>query len=108
MSRVRVLDDREAIALPEHLLTSIGFTGLDPWLFFTRKVYGFPVYRIVSESAGAVDGWLALVQVRHPVFGRYLATSPFGSYGGFAYGSNEARDNLLETARGLSHDLGAD
>jgi hypothetical protein len=35
-----------------------------------------------------------------------LTTSPFGSYGGFAYLSIAARDALLEKAQALANDLG--
>jgi FemAB-related protein (PEP-CTERM system-associated) len=106
MSQVRILREDESISLPESLLPSIGFVGLDSWMFFTRKVYGFPLYRIVSQSDNGIDGWLALVHIKHPIFGNYLATSPFGSYGGFGYADNAVRDGLLDKARELATDLG--
>lgn len=105
MSSVRILGERESVALPEALLPVIGFVGLDLWMFFTKKMYSFPVYRIVSESNNEIDGWLALVHVKHPIFGNYLATSPFGSYGGFGYTANQVRDALLDKARELARDL---
>jgi FemAB-related protein (PEP-CTERM system-associated) len=106
--QARILQADESISLPESLVRSAGFVGLDPWLRFAHQVYGFPVYRIVSQRKDEVDGWMALVRVRHPVFGDYLITSPFGSYGGFAYSSVTARDVLLDKARGLANDLGVD
>jgi len=105
MNVVRTLGANESVTLPAALLPLIGFVGLDAWMFFTKKVYGFPVYRIVSQADDEVNGWLALVHVKHPVFGNYLATSPFGSYGGFGYRSNSVRDGLLEKARELAKDL---
>jgi len=107
-SKIRVLREDESIALPESLACAIGFVGLDSWLQFVQKVYGFPVYRIASEERNAVNGWLALVRVKHPVFGNYLTTSPFGSYGGFAYSSLTSRDALLEKARRLGNELGVE
>lgn len=101
----RLLREDESIALPESLACAAGFVGLEPWLSFVHTVYDFPVYRIVSEARKAVDGWLALVRVKHPVFGDYLTTSPFGSYGGFAYSSLASRDALLEKARVLGNEL---
>lgn len=105
MNSVRVLGENETVSLPEHLLPSIGFVGLDSWMFFTRKVYNFPVYRIVSQSDNGINGWLALVYVKHPIFGNYLSTAPFGSYGGFAFASKEVRDMLSDRVRELSDSL---
>jgi len=104
----RILKEDETIALPECLARAVGFVGLDPWLKFVHTAYGFPVYRIVSQLEDEVDGWLALVRIRHPLFGDYLTSAPFGSYGGFAYSSTASRDALLENARGLANDLGVE
>ena len=106
--QIRILGDGESIVIPESLARSTGFVGLDSWTKFVHDVYGFPVYRIVSGSGGEIDGWLALVRVQHPVFGDYLTTSPFGSYGGFAYSTSVSRDTLLERARDLGNDLGVE
>ena len=108
MRTMRILEEIEIASLPENLFRSIGFTGLDSWTFFTRQVYGFPVYRIISQINDETDGWLALVHVTHPIFGNYLVTSPFGSYGGFGYASNTVRDALLEKAQELANDLGVE
>lgn len=103
--RVSILQENESIVLPESLARSAGFVGLDAWLSFIHNVYKFPVYRIVSKANDDMDGWLALVRVQHPIFGNYLTTSPFGSYGGFAYLSIAARDSLLDKAQALANDL---
>lgn len=105
-ARARLLKADEAIVLPQALACMAGFSGLDDWLGFVHRTYGFPVYRMVYETGQAVEGWLALARVKHPVFGDYLATSPFGSYGGFAYSTTEARDALLEQVRALGEELG--
>ncbi len=106
--QVRLLHQDESIDLPEALACSAGFVGLDSWTSFVHSVYDVPVYRLVSEINDLLDGWLALVRIKHPIFGDYLATSPFGSYGGFAYSSVASRDALLEKARALGKDLGAE
>lgn len=105
---VRVLQENEVIVLPDSLARSAGFVGLESWLTFVHKVYDFPVYRIVSQTDNKIAGWLALVHVKHAVFGNYLATSPFGSYGGFAYETIASRDDLLKKARELTIDLGVE
>ena len=106
--RTRILQENEATDLPETLARSTGFVGLDAWLGFVHRMYGFPVYRITAQSENEIHGLLALVRVRHALFGDYLTTSPFGSYGGFAYSSIEARDVLLEKARAWAGDLGVE
>ena len=107
-SFIRMLQANEPIELPETLVRSTGFVGLDSWTNFVNKVYSFPIYRMVSEKKDEIDGWLALVHVRHPIFGNYLTTSPFGSYGGFACSSISSRDALLEKAHSLAKNLGVD
>lgn len=107
-SQVRLLEENQRISLPESLAYLAGFVGLDSWSFFVKHVYGFPVYRIISKNEKNIDGWLALVLVKHPIFGYYLTTSPFGSYGGFAYLSKAARDALLDQARVLAKELGVE
>ena len=108
--QVRLLREDESIPLPESLACAAGFVGLDPWLSFVHRTYDFPVYRIVSEvrDDADADGWLALVRVKHLIFGDYLTTSPFGSYGGFACSSLVSRDALLERARMLGNELGVE
>ena len=76
--QVRILREDEKLVLPERIACATGFTGLDPWLSFIHKTYNFPIYRIVSEVQDEIDGWLALVRVKHLIFGDYLTTSPFG------------------------------
>ena len=103
--RVSILQENESIVLPGSLAHSAGFVGLDAWLKFIHRMYKFPVYRIIAQTENEIDGCLALVRVRHPIFGDYLTTSPFGSYGGFAYSSMVSRDALLEKAWALANDL---
>lgn len=107
-SSIRILQENESVELPKTLARSAGSVGFDPWLNFIHQVYKLPMYRIISQTNNKMDGWLALVHIKHPIFGSYLTTSPFGSYGGFAYSSLTARDALLEKARVLGNDLGVD
>jgi FemAB-related protein (PEP-CTERM system-associated) len=106
--QVRILQENESMALPESLARAVGFVGLDPWMIFVKRMYGFPVYRIAAQLNNELVGWLALVRIRHPLFGDYLATSPFGSYGGFGYSSIASRDALLDKAQALANDLGVE
>jgi FemAB-related protein (PEP-CTERM system-associated) len=106
--QVHILPENGSIALPESLAHSVGFVGLDSWLGFIHQIYKVPVYRMFTRTENEINGWLALVHIKHPVFGDYLTTSPFGSYGGFAYSSRASREALLEKACVLANDLGVD
>ncbi len=105
---VSILPPGESLVLPDSLVSSAGFIGLDSWMKFVEKVYDFPVYRLVAQKDGEVSGLLALIRVKHPIFGNYLATAPFGSYGGFAFSSTESRDILLDQAQVLAKELGVE
>ena len=106
--RVRLLLPDEPTNWPEALTRSATFTVLDAWTGISRRIYGFPVHRLETEQESGVNGILSLVEIKHPLLGHYLVTSPFGSYGGFAYSSPEARDALLAAARQLGDELGTE
>jgi FemAB-related protein (PEP-CTERM system-associated) len=86
----------------------LSYSGLDTWMDFVHDVYGHPIHRFAVLDGERALGALALVEVKHPAFGHYLATAPFGSYGGFAYENIAARDLLLDEVRRLAEQLGAD
>ena len=89
-----------------NLESKLGFAGLDSWSEFVRSVYGYNIHRLVAHDSGLPLGTLALVEIKHPIFGHYLATAPYGSYGGFAYENLAARDLLLKEAGQLANRLG--
>lgn len=107
-SRLRRLAFDEPANWPTALTGPATFTALDTWSHVIQHTYHYPVYRFETEIEGQVTGILALTHVRHPLFGSYLTTSPFGSYGGFAFSSPEARDLLLAEARLLAAELAVD
>jgi len=103
--RIRKLEPEQASAWPAALVSSATFTVLDSWSRLVREIYDYNVYRFEVVQADAIVGVLVLAHVRHPVFGNYLATAPFGSYGGFAFDSVDARDALLQEAHTLANEL---
>lgn len=106
--QVRKLDRDQPAVWDDALASSATFTALDPWSKLVHQIYGYEVHRFEAVQDGDVVGVLVLAHVRHPVQGSYLATSPFGSYGGFVFSSVEARDALLDAARELSDGLGVE
>ena len=107
-TRLRRLAKDEPANWPTTVTGPATFTVLDTWSQVIQHKYHFPVYRFETENINQVNGILALTHVQHPVFGNYLTTAPFGSYGGFAFQSSQARDLLLAEARKLSEELGTE
>ena len=103
--RIRKLEQNQVATWSDPLASSATFTALDPWSNLVRQTYGYEIHRYEAIKDDLVVGLLALTHIRHPIFGSYLVTSPFGSYGGFAYSSVEARDALLQEARCLADEL---
>ena len=80
----------------------LSFSGLDTWTNFVRSVYDFKVHRYVVLENSIPLAALSLTEVKHPIFGHYLTTDPFGSYGGCAFENDAARDLLLDEMRNLA------
>jgi FemAB-related protein (PEP-CTERM system-associated) len=104
----RKLTHDEPLHIPEALAFQATFTALDSWSHLVEKTYGYAIHRFEARENGQTSGILALTEVKHPIFGHYLATSPFGSYGGFAFSSIEARDALLREAQVLARARGVE
>ncbi len=105
---IRILASTEELSCPDSLADMAAFPAFDSWMKFASGVYGFPFYRFVAEEQGQVSGVLTLMHVKHFMFGNYLTTAPFASYGGFAFSSPETREALLEKARALGQALNVD
>ncbi|MFN8427994.1 MAG: hypothetical protein U0X87_17270 [Anaerolineales bacterium] len=99
------LSPETPLRVPESLSFAATFTALDSWTQLVKEIYGYETYRFEAMRNNEVTGILALTHVHHPIFGNYLATSPFGSFGGFAFSSAEARDSLLNEAQKLADEL---
>ena len=105
--RVRILNPSEPSQWSGKLVNLAGYAATDSWSKFIHRIYKFPVYRLEAWQGDQVVGLLALFWIRHPIFGSYLTTAPFGSYGGFSFSSVQARDALLTEADHLRRDLEA-
>jgi len=86
----------------------LSFAGLDSWLHLVHEMYKYKTYRYAVTENSQPLAALGLVEINHPVFGHYLATAPFGSYGGLAFETPQARDLLLDEARRLAEDIKAE
>ncbi len=104
----RQLAAGESLSLPPALAAQATFTAQDAWTSLPAQVYGYPAYRLLAQQDTAPTGALTLTHVRHPVFGNYLCTAPFGSHGGFAALHPPAAQELLAAAAQLAAALGVE
>jgi len=83
-------------------------TDLTAWRRIVRDAYGLNSWFLAAERGDRLIGSLGLFEARHFIFGRYLATAPFGNDGGFFFDDEAARDALVAAARDLADRLGVD
>src|SRR5207249_3498170 len=77
-------------------------TDLFAWRLVVREAYGVGAHFLVAvDGKGETRGALALYEVRHPLFGHYLATAPFANDGRPYYDDARARALLLAEAKRL-------
>ncbi|MBA4368872.1 MAG: hypothetical protein C0403_14690 [Desulfobacterium sp.] len=74
------------------------------WREVVEQIYGLRHYWYLAYEDGKVSGSVALTLAKHPVFGTYLSTAPFASYGGFHASSTSAASCLLAKAEELCHE----
>ncbi len=87
------------------LENKLSYSGIDSWVNFVHEIYDYKIHRFAVIEDSQPLGALSLVEVKHPVFGHYLVTAPFGSYGGFAFESHAARDLLLDEVSRLAEEI---
>ena len=80
-------------------------TFVDSWAWreLVSSVYRLPHFWYMAKNRGKIEGILGLTLSRHPILGKYLATAPFGSQGGF-YADSERAFHALFTKAGEIHD----
>lgn len=78
------------------------------WRNVVERSYALPCKWFIARRRRRIEGVLALTLTRHPLFGKYLATAPFGSHGGFHSNSADASKALIDAAARVRRDLRAD
>jgi FemAB-related protein (PEP-CTERM system-associated) len=90
------------------LLDDSTFAHLGGWREIMEEVMGHEtLYRVAVDATGEINGLLPLVRVRSRLFGDYLLSMPFLSYGG-PIGTDEARKALVQNATKEAERLGVD
>jgi FemAB-related protein (PEP-CTERM system-associated) len=75
------------------------------WKRTIQTVFGFAPQYLAAFDGSTVVGVLPLFEVRNPVVGRVLISSPFAVYGGILASSDESRSMLAQAAAEIAHSL---
>lgn len=76
------------------------------WQEAIRETFGHESYNLAATEGGEITGVLPLVRMRSRIFGHFLVSMPFSSYGGVLASTAGTRDALLMHAAGLARELG--
>ena len=77
------------------------------WGDLVKETYGHEFYRLSATTDGAVHGVLPLCFVKSRLFGKFLLSMPFFSYGGVVADDEVVSDHLFRAASELAEGLGA-
>ena len=80
-------------------------TDLFAWRTIVHDAYRMRAHFLAAEEGERLVGTLGLYEIRHPLFGHYLATAPFGNDGGLHADDVPVRDALLADAKALADRL---
>jgi FemAB-related protein (PEP-CTERM system-associated) len=76
------------------------------WRMAIEETFGHRSYYLAATDNGEVRGVLPLIRMKSRLFGHFLVSMPFFSYGGVLASAPEARDALLARAAELARELG--
>ncbi len=76
------------------------------WRVAIESTFGHESYYLAATGKGEVKGVLPLVHMKSRLFGHFLVSMPFFSYGGVLASAPEARQALLAKAADLARELG--
>jgi serine/alanine adding enzyme len=74
------------------------------WRNVVQKTYHHTPYYLLARDGQAVKGLLPLFLIRSPLFGRFLVTAPYLSYGGLIEDNERAGNALVEKARQIARE----
>jgi FemAB-related protein (PEP-CTERM system-associated) len=77
------------------------------WGQLVEETFGHQAHYLAASSGGAIQGVLPFVNMKSRLFGQFLVSMPFSSYGGVLAMTTEARNALLEEAARFAQQTGA-
>ncbi|MDE2060227.1 MAG: FemAB family PEP-CTERM system-associated protein [candidate division NC10 bacterium] len=78
------------------------FAHLLGWRNMVEKTYHHTPFYLMAQERGRVVGLLPLFLIESRIFGRFMVTAPYLSYGGLIADDAEASRSLVEKARELA------
>jgi FemAB-related protein (PEP-CTERM system-associated) len=76
------------------------------WKTAIENTFGHQAHYLTAVDHGDIQGVLPLVHMKSRLFGNFLVSIPFFSYGGVLASSSEAQDSLLTRAVEIAGELG--
>ena len=76
------------------------------WKRVVSATYGHEAFYLLLREGSAIRGVLSLFLIRGALFGRVLASSPYGSWGGLCSDTPEGATALIDRAIELGRELG--
>ena len=104
---VEIVKDREAWDSYVRKAAPVRLYHLWSWREVIEETFGHRSYYLAAIDEQAVRGILPLVSINSWLFGKYLVSIPFFSYGGILADSLEVREELLAGAADCARELGA-
>ncbi len=89
--------------------TAPGATPYHHWVWgkVVQETFGHETYYLAATSNGSIVGVLPLVSIKSRMFGQFLVSMPFSSYGGVLTTDSDAQKALVNEATRLAKDVGA-
>ena len=76
------------------------------WQDVIRDCFGKPAHYLKAERDGNISGVIPLIRLKSVLFGDFLVSMPYLSYGGVVANDEHSRDALLDASARLSRELG--
>lgn len=77
------------------------------WGQLVEETFGHKAHYLAASSNGAIEGVLPFVSMKSHIFGQFLVSMPFSSYGGVLATSQPARDALVDYVAEFAQQAGA-
>lgn len=84
-----------------------GYCAEEGWARLIENVYGYKTYPIAITRGNTILAFTALTHIKHPVFGSYLVSAPYSSYGGVWYADTQSAEELIHLVKKITLDLKA-